>query len=371
MCLAPMDMLISKKDLTDQAEFVAIFDAADFWKRVVTSGMAASFLAYLGAPLLGLGFFLAIVANEMAGRWLRHRLPADAPITFAYAFWVHARVAMTCVLFAAMSISLMAQGTILGLLIGVYYLTSSMMQTISANVMFSGLRWITFGINALGLWACVFVFATRNFTPQQPGDWMILSVYTLVLIIVGQINMARGAKTRSLFQHASEVAQERAEQLAFLAHHDPLTGLLNRRTFDEVGMDTVQSGQNCTVLFMDLDGFKQLNDTHGHAAGDAVLAEVARRIKTYAGDALVARLGGDEFAVILTDGRDAKELSQRLQRSIAQPFLFEGHALSVGISIGYAVQNSAATSFETLCKQADAAMYTQKRQRRRESQIAV
>ncbi len=159
--------------------------------------------------------------------------------------------------------------------------------------------------------------------------------------------------------------QERAEQsLAYQADHDALTGLVNRRvlhdSLDVHGRDGVQ-------LYIDLDGFKAVNDLDGHEAGDAVLLAVAERLRCAVrhGD-VVARLGGDEFAVLCVArvGHDeATALADRIVREVAEPVPFEDQLLTVGASVGMARGRDVPPGDvrESLLRAADAAMYEAKR----------
>jgi len=164
--------------------------------------------------------------------------------------------------------------------------------------------------------------------------------------------------------------QRRSEaSLRQQAQTDPLTGLLNRTAFEAMLPHHLDpgTGLGCGLLFCDLDGFKAINDTHGHAAGDAVLLEVSRRITgTVRGGDVVARLGGDEFVVLLPalGAIQVRALAARVERSVARPIrLPEGQA-KVGVSVGVRV----ATPGEdpaTVLADADSAMYDVKRRRHR------
>ena len=162
--------------------------------------------------------------------------------------------------------------------------------------------------------------------------------------------------------------QERVEadrRIRHLAHHDPLTGLPNRILLrDRLGVALAQARRQALLtclLLVDLDRFKEINDQHGHDAGDAVLVEVGRRIALCVreGDT-VARLGGDEFVVVLS-GLRARDhcavIAQKLIDALAAPIAHGGQALSVGASIGIAVFPDDATDADRLMKCADAAMY--------------
>jgi len=164
--------------------------------------------------------------------------------------------------------------------------------------------------------------------------------------------------------------QRRAEALLrHQAQTDPLTGLLNRAAFESMLPDHLdpESGLGCGLLFCDLDGFKAVNDTHGHAAGDAVLNEVAKRLKTVVRrDDVVARLGGDEFVVMLPalGAIQVRALAARVERTVARQIrLAEGFA-KVGVSVGVRIAAPGEDPAAVL-NDADASMYEVKRRRHR------
>ncbi len=152
-----------------------------------------------------------------------------------------------------------------------------------------------------------------------------------------------------------------------LAQTDSLTGLLNRRSFIERASTALAQarslGTPLAVLLFDIDHFKQINDTHGHAAGDAVLCHLARLTREQLqGDALFARIGGDEFAVLLTGATEARTVASRLPAWVSmQPLTFEQRPLFCEISLGAAVVIAADHDIDSALRQADTALYEAKR----------
>jgi len=152
------------------------------------------------------------------------------------------------------------------------------------------------------------------------------------------------------------------------ALHDPLTGLANRvllrdhleRALARRG----RSGGTVALLFVDLDDFKRVNDSYGHAAGDQILVRVAERlVSAVRADDVVGRQSGDEFAVLLGHVRDDDEAiasAERILGELRRPILLGGHSITVGGSVGIALASAASTSAEDLLTQADAAMYAVK-----------
>jgi diguanylate cyclase (GGDEF)-like protein len=171
--------------------------------------------------------------------------------------------------------------------------------------------------------------------------------------------------------HAS-VALQNGELIDKLRHdalHDPLTGLPNRAHLQRrlgAALDELSEGRStgAAVMILDLDGFKEINDTLGHQHGDRVLTEVAERLRTaVGGTGLVARLGGDEFAVLLAgtpDEERAVAIARRVLRALEHPVDVDGLEVGVGGSLGIAIAPTHATDPAGLLKRADTAMYDAK-----------
>jgi diguanylate cyclase (GGDEF)-like protein/PAS domain S-box-containing protein len=169
-----------------------------------------------------------------------------------------------------------------------------------------------------------------------------------------------------------DVSERKAfeEQLAHQAFHDPVTNLANRALFVERVRHALprarREGARLAVIFMDLDDFKTINDSLGHAAGDAVLLEFAKRLdQSIRPSDTAARFGGDEFAVLLEDvgsAQDAADAAERILASLAAPLRLEGKELFVRCSLGISIADGeAATGADELIRNADAAMYIAKR----------
>jgi diguanylate cyclase (GGDEF)-like protein len=178
----------------------------------------------------------------------------------------------------------------------------------------------------------------------------------------------RGAELRVLAVRDISERKEAAARIAHLAFNDALTGLPNRAVFTDHLARTVENaaenGGPVAVLCIDLDGFKAVNDIHGHPTGDALLIAAAQRLRAVVrGDELVARLGGDEFAVVQCGGRQpdhAGRLSERILAALAQPFELETETVRISGSVGIALFPADAAEPEDLIKNADMALYRAK-----------
>jgi diguanylate cyclase (GGDEF)-like protein/PAS domain S-box-containing protein len=163
----------------------------------------------------------------------------------------------------------------------------------------------------------------------------------------------------------AKLAQSR---IHFLAHNDTLTGLFNRESFSDHLNQSVarleRYGTPFTILYLDLDQFKSVNDSYGHLAGDRILVEVSKRLagKLRREDA-AARLGGDEFAIILNDNCDswsAATLAARLIDEISRPYEIDGETVTIGLSIGIALAPANGIRPDQLLRNADLALYRAK-----------
>ncbi len=166
-----------------------------------------------------------------------------------------------------------------------------------------------------------------------------------------------------------EAARDHAKALESLALRDPLTGLVNRRLLAErLSMALVHARRNSSamaVVYLDLDGFKQINNTLGHGAGDALLKMVAERlVTTVRAEDTVARLGGDEFVIVLwhlTGTARAAKVALKVIEAVSQPYFIGGHTARVTASAGIAIYPMHGEDADTLLKSADVALYEAKR----------
>lgn len=192
-------------------------------------------------------------------------------------------------------------------------------------------------------------------------------IYLIEAFIVAAIMGLSLQTVRHLYRTAVEHHTARHD-MAKLARTDALTGLSNRLLLRELFQDraatAVRAGSLVALHYLDLDGFKAINDRYGHPAGDALLAQVARRLEDIVrADDVVARLGGDEFIVLQAGIRDESEaelLARRVIREISKPYLVDAVSMSVSVSVGIATAPKLGVELERLLACADAALYRAK-----------
>ena len=153
------------------------------------------------------------------------------------------------------------------------------------------------------------------------------------------------------------------EEIALLARHDPLTGLANRLHLADVagnGLASMKADHCAALLYLDLDGFKAVNDRHGHHCGDALLRQVGHRLQMCVPEALsIVRMGGDEFVVFLADAEtvaNATHIAGRLVEVLGAPYCFQGKSLNIGVSVGIGVKRGEGVGLDTLLREADQAL---------------
>jgi diguanylate cyclase (GGDEF)-like protein/PAS domain S-box-containing protein len=206
---------------------------------------------------------------------------------------------------------------------------------------------------------------SRDYEVEMPdGELRILATNRLV------VRDASGMAKHLVVVIDDITERKKSEQrIAFMAHHDVLTGLANRLSIMDKIEEAVarhrRRGDSFAVLLLDLDRFKHVNDTLGHAVGDALLRETAVRLKASLRETdVLARLGGDEFAIVQdreNNQRDAASaLAERIIEIISKPFEIEGNEVNIATSIGIALAPEHATSSDSLMKMADLALYRAK-----------
>jgi diguanylate cyclase len=313
------------------------------WSRVHFVRMGWWFLAGVVFLTVADGYFLA--------RCFLDGLPTSHPIETGWNWWV--------------------------LCFSVAALQSLRGEVVPAGL---GLHWSRWRLRQFGVYsALVVVLPVLLLLPQNSGSLQSLGVQVgialvLVLVIVRQLVFSlhleqANFELKDLSVSLEERVQQRTQDLSFRASHDLLTGLANRDVFEQALVSALADSSGVTaVIFMDLDRFKQINDTLGHALGDLALREMALRMQQILpSDAVLARHGGDEFMLLLPNlpvgsaVQTTQVLAEQLLGRVRLPILVEHHELFLDMSIGATFAPINGSTVGVLEQQADAAMYFAKR----------
>jgi diguanylate cyclase (GGDEF)-like protein len=225
---------------------------------------------------------------------------------------------------------------------------------------------------ALAVPACLIGAKELIFDRRQDTFVVFTCVSVLVLVVLRQLaTLVENRQLNRTLERTIADLRASEEELRHLAFHDPLTKLANRSVMQDRVTQALlrreRSGDGVSVIMLDVDDFKLVNDTLGHQAGDALLVAAAERLRACVRrEDTVARVGGDEFGVLVTGvGRsdtDADRLAERILEAFGVPFTLAGREVPVSVSIGIAHSSDAVADEDTLVRNADMALYAAKRQ---------
>lgn len=347
-----------------QVRSVLAFEARDVPKRVGTAAIICATLGYFGAIEAASTLFLVIMCFELLGRYLLLTTPEDDDeVSELRATVMLVFYAFTTAAFCTPGIALVQQDSFAAVICGVLWINGVGIHCLGAHALIKFFTWVSLTPVMLLMSVALMRVPGTAYPPMTTGEQYLMTLTAFLWVAnIFETNL-RQAGARRDFINARLDAQKRLKQLDYLARHDALTGLLNRRAFDEAVADALllDTGPIPALLMIDLDGFKPVNDKFGHAAGDAILVELATRIRSVVSVGSAARLGGDEFAVLVgtIDNAWLLELAKEIRQACSEPVDFEGHAVSVGASVGIATARSNDT-IESFSARADRAMYAAK-----------
>jgi diguanylate cyclase len=259
----------------------------------------------------------------------------------------------------------------------VRYVDGPLLQQIGSDLQLSDLRKIGPAAQPAGEYATELADARGDpiahfaWTPSPPGREVVMSVLPFIAVALAGFALLVGLVMRHMRGTAQAIAAGET-QLRHLALHDPVCGLPNRIYFAErleaVINEVRAGGPSAAVFYIDLDHFKDVNDTLGHHVGDELILNVTQRLsRILRGSDLVARLGGDEFAIITncaSDSYSLQAIAGRIISAVCAPYSINGHNIIIGASIGIAAIDRRARDAADILRYADMALYRAKNEGR-------
>jgi len=351
-----------------QTRFAVHVSVRDMFKRLTSAAMMLAVCWWVGETDTVLGLLIAIPLYEFALYLLANQLPeTDEGISVKYIFMVWLVNWTSTIVYLTPAFILASEPSAAMLLAGFLWLFGVFVHISNTFAALPFFNW-SLMIPSYGSAFWVFHLAADNaFLPSNQMEWVVTASMMVVYIFNTFETMHKQKDTQRALNAARDEANSRLRELEHLSRHDSLTGLHNRRAFDDALERMLLSrgkSKEVTVFLIDLDGFKPINDTYSHEAGDQVLQKVAERLLNLAGEGgITARLGGDEF-VLATNAISSAAASLRMAEYIAadltRPIAFEEKLLQIGASIGIGITSHAPTTVEGLCAAADQAMYRAK-----------
>lgn len=355
-------------NLRHETRFVIRIALRDMVKRLMVFALIV-FVCYFGGATGGLIpvvilAALSEVAAILVSRRLRHH-NGDVTTGMALAMWTINVVSTALYLWPAYLLS--SEGSIPLLLSGFLWLFGTLVHvtnTFVALPIYNRSQMVPSTLMAL---ACFWIASGTAFEPGNVAEWWVASALMGIYVANTFETILAQKDTQSALDAARADASARLVALERMSRQDSLTGLINRRAFDEV-LDSwlAQPKQTGTiaVFIIDLDGFKPVNDTYSHAAGDAVLITLARRLAHLtSGRGLAARLGGDEFVIALRSvggPTEAEAAANEMLAEIERPIPYADRLLQITGSLGIALAGPGLRSVTALCAAADRAMFRAK-----------
>ena len=351
-----------------QTRFVALVEYRDTPKRLALLSLMAGLTAWLGMTTYATWFVSLFVVVEIIAN-ITYRLMPDREeaITPNLMFSLWFLNLASTIIYLSPALVLAAQPSTALLLAGFLWIFGIFVHITNSFAAMPLYNW-TLMTPAFAAAFGVFFLASRNeFLPATRDEWIITSGLMCVYVLNTVQTLHRQKDTQKALYAARDEANARLRALEHLAQHDPLTGLFNRTAFDNELSKMLRRSRkmrDTTVMIIDLDGFKPINDTYSHDAGDQVLFAVGQRLRRLSGEhGIAARMGGDEFAMAfsnLNSERAAMRLAEYIARELEEPVAVEDKELRIGASIGVAMTRYTGVRVEHLCAGADQAMYRAK-----------
>ena len=359
---------LTLEKLRHETRFVSLVSTRDTAKRLASAAMILGICWYAGLGQAVLIMAALILFFEICGKVIAFQMPArdeDIGKGLMAAMWVTNIPSTIAYLLPALMLA--TQQSIALLLGGMLWVFGVYVHISNTFVSLPIYNWSQMIPAFLTSFAMFWLASGTDFNNSGLSDWAITSALALVYGVNTIETLTQQKDTQIALDAARSEANARLRRLEHLNQHDSLTGLLNRKAFDaalELLLAKRPTTQPLAVFLLDLDGFKPINDTYSHKAGDTVLIEVGQRLKMSAGEAgIVARFGGDEFAMAIgsiDSAAAAQDLADYIADLVQQPIHYGERPLKVGVSIGINLTGQGDETVGGLCIGADQAMYQAK-----------
>jgi len=339
----------------------------DLPRRAASAVVMTLLLIWQKHEYLGAGFVLIIASAEFGIFWIGRRLGgANARVGRRDAYLIWALSLIETLTFLSPAIWLASNPSAALMLSGFFWMFGVLIYIANTFSLFQIYSWSLLGPSFALAMVSVFVAATNSTLVSSNLEWLLAAGMMALFGANTFASLSKQISIRRALALAQEEARDRLQALEHMTMHDGLTGLYNRWAFEQALDKWLQDPAigHITLLMIDLDGFKPVNDTYSHSAGDAVLETTGQRLRRFCGDDdIVARMGGDEFAIATTSlqsSRAAYRFASYLAREIERPIAFEERQLQIGASIGISRSAHGFDTVKTLCASADQAMYLAK-----------
>jgi diguanylate cyclase (GGDEF)-like protein len=354
--------------LRHQTRIVLHITNRDFFKRIASLVMMFAICRYGGSTTELFVTTGIILLTEVAVRLCGQMIPdRDEDLALPFMLTVWAINSASTIAYLWPSVILAGHGSVALLLMSFMWMFGLFVHISNTFVALPLYNWSqmlpAFGTAFYVMWTA----AGANHTTGLPGEWIVLMAGMAVYVsnTIETLNQQKDTQ-RALATARAEAAQ-RLRALEHTTRHDALTGLRNRQAFDEAVAGLLarrRSDGQIAVFLLDLDGFKPINDTYSHEAGDTVLMTIARRLEQIAGPSgIAARLGGDEFGLAMPDiasAGAARRLAAQMIAAVAEPIPWGGKVLRAATSVGICLSGRTESTVPALCAAADQAMYRAK-----------
>jgi diguanylate cyclase (GGDEF)-like protein len=351
-----------------QTRFVLHVVERDIFKRVATTAMMIGIFCWLEQYLFAISLIILLPPFEVGAAIAVRNLPKeDADISQRFIAFVWFLQIGSTLVYLSPAFHLTLEGSTPMFLAAFLWLSGIFVHITNTFFSMPFYNWTLMLPSFAAAFGVLWMAAAMEQNPETRSQWFVAMTMLVVYVFNTFETLHKQTDTQRALDGARKEANNRLKELERLTRHDSLTGLLNRRGFDLSLAELLgrkDPFQTVAVFLLDLDGFKPINDTYSHEAGDKVLQTVGGRLaELVKGRGFAARFGGDEFAIVLAGASvegEIMEFGKRIVMSIQQPIQHGARLLQVSASVGVSLTSRGLRTVGNLCTAADQAMYRAK-----------